>query len=202
MRSFAGGPSPCRCPAGTSYLVGRTGPDRHRGFAVDIGFEPFGRLSRPGAVACHRTGNRNGARHIGDDLSGVRADGPARPPRRFHVQGRSRRARRRDLRRRLLIASFALLIAGAFLLGIFSAFGQYYRFAAIDAAARDPRARTTAVAIVTGGGVVGGVAGPFLGGNLANLAAAAPYVGAFVVLSVVCICLAASQVLLSGRSGA
>ena len=81
----------------------------------------------------------------------------------------------------LLIASFALLIVGTFLLGIFSAFGQYYRFAAIDAAARNPQARTTAVAIVTGGGVVGGIAGPFLGGNLANLVAAAPYVSAFVV---------------------
>ena len=101
----------------------------------------------------------------------------------------------------LLIASFALLIAGTFLLGIFSAFGQYYRFAAIDAAARDPQARTTAVAIVTGGGVVGGIAGPFLGGNLANLVAAAPYVSAFLVLSIVCICLAASQVLLSGDLG-
>ncbi len=101
----------------------------------------------------------------------------------------------------LLIASFALLIAGAFLLGIFSAFGQYYRFAAIDAAARDPQARTTAVAIVTGGGVVGGIAGPFLGGNFANLVAAAPYVSAFVVLSGVCVCLAASQVLLSGDLG-
>ncbi|MGB6173231.1 MAG: MFS transporter, partial [Xanthobacteraceae bacterium] len=101
----------------------------------------------------------------------------------------------------LLIASFALLIAGAFVLGIFSAFGQYYRFAAIDAAARDPRARTTAVAIVTGGGVVGGIAGPFFGGNLANLVAAAPYVSAFAVLSVVCICLAASQILLSGDLG-
>jgi MFS family permease len=101
----------------------------------------------------------------------------------------------------LLIASFALLIAGAFLLGIFSAFGQYYRFAAIDAAARNPQARTTAVAIVTGGGVAGGIAGPFLGGNLANLVAAVPYVSAFVVLSVVCTCLAASQVFLSGDLG-
>ncbi len=100
----------------------------------------------------------------------------------------------------LLIASFALLIAGAFLLGIFSAFGQYYRFAAIDAAS-NPQSRTTAVAIVTGGGVVGGIAGPFLGGNFANLVAAAPYVSAFVVLSVVCVCLAVSQVLLSADLG-
>lgn len=101
----------------------------------------------------------------------------------------------------LLIASFALLIAGTFLLGIFSAFGQYYRFAAIDAAARDPQARTTAVAIVTGGGVVGGIAGPFLGGHSADLVASVPYASAFMVLSAVCVCLAASQFLLSADLG-
>jgi MFS family permease len=101
----------------------------------------------------------------------------------------------------LLIASFALLIAGTFLLGMFSAFGQYYRFAAIDAAARDPQARTTAVAIVTGAGVVGGIAGPFLGGNFADLVASVPYASAFMALSVVCVGLAASQFLLSADLG-
>jgi MFS family permease len=99
----------------------------------------------------------------------------------------------------LIAASFLLLIAGTFLLGVFSAFGQYYRFAAIDAA-RSPDERTSAVAIVTGGGVVGGVAGPFLGGYFANVAGV-PYVGAFVALSLVCAALAASQVLLSANLG-
>ena len=93
----------------------------------------------------------------------------------------------------------SLLIAGTFLLGIFSAFGQYYRFAAIDAA-RSPQERTSAVAIVTGGGVVGGVAGPFLGGHFGDAVASVPYVGAFVALVVVCVCLAASQTLLSAGS--
>lgn len=96
----------------------------------------------------------------------------------------------------LVSASFALLILGTFLLGIFSAFGQYYRFAAIDAA-KSPQERTSAVAIVTGGGVVGGVAGPFLGGHFGGAVAFAPYVGAFVALVAVCVCLAASQTLLS-----
>ena len=99
----------------------------------------------------------------------------------------------------LIAASFLLLIAGAFLLGLFSAFGQYYRFAAIDAA-RSPDERTSAVGIVTGGGVVGGVAGPFLGGHFAGVAAV-PYVGAFVVLSLVCAALAASQIMLSADLG-
>jgi MFS family permease len=100
----------------------------------------------------------------------------------------------------LVAASFIALIAGTFLLGIFSAFGQYYRFAAIDAA-RSPAERTSAVSIVTGAGVIGGLAGPFIGGNLADGVATVPYVGAFVALSVVCICLAASQCLLSADLG-
>jgi MFS family permease len=100
----------------------------------------------------------------------------------------------------LVVASFAVLIVGTLLLGIFSAFGQYYRFAAIDAA-RSPQERTAAVAIVTGAGVVGGIAGPFLGSDFANVFGAVPYVGAFAALSVVCIALAASQVLLSADLG-
>lgn len=100
----------------------------------------------------------------------------------------------------LVSASFTLLIAGTFLLGVFSAFGQYYRFAALDAAA-SPQQRTSAVAVVTGGGVVGGVAGPFLGGHFGDVVASVPYVGAFVALVLVCICLAASQLLLSAHLG-
>jgi MFS family permease len=103
----------------------------------------------------------------------------------------------------LFAASFVALIAGTFLLGIFSAFGQYYRFAAIDAA-RSVEERTAAVAVVTGAGVVGGVAGPFLGGTFGGVMRTAPYAGAFVALSLVCAALAASQSLLSadlGRGG-
>jgi len=84
------------------------------------------------------------------------------------------------------------------LLGLFSAFSQYYRFAAIDAA-RTPEERTSAVATVTGAGVIGGIAGPFLGGSLSDTAL--PYAGAFAALSVVCILLAASQALLSADLG-
>ncbi len=103
----------------------------------------------------------------------------------------------------LMAGSFALLIVGTFLLGLFSAFGQYYRFAAIDAA-RTPQQRTSAVAIVTGAGVVGGVAGPFLASRAADglgALSAVPYAGAFAALSLVCVCLAASQVFLSAELG-
>lgn len=100
----------------------------------------------------------------------------------------------------LAAANFAILVAGTFLLGIFSAFSQYYRFAALDAA-RTPDERASAVATVTGAGVIGGIAGPFLGGSLADAAPALPYAGAFVALSIVCILLAASQALLSADLG-
>lgn len=100
----------------------------------------------------------------------------------------------------LVLANFAVLIAGAFLLGIFSAFGQYYRFAAIDAA-RGPQERTNAVAIVTGAGVVGGIAGPFLGSRFADVLGTAPYAGAFAALALVCVGLAASQIFLSADLG-
>ena len=60
------------------------------------------------------------------------------------------------------------------------------------------------MAIVTAGGVAGGLAGPFLGSQFASAFGRTPYVGAFVTLSLVCVCLAASQMLLSadlGRDG-
>jgi MFS family permease len=100
----------------------------------------------------------------------------------------------------LMAGSFTLLIVGTFLLGLFSAFGQYYRFAAIDAA-KTPRERTSAMAIVTGAGVVGGVAGPFLASHAADVVGAVPYAGAFMALALVCVCLAASQVFLSADLG-
>ncbi|HTP82171.1 MAG TPA: MFS transporter [Alphaproteobacteria bacterium] len=100
----------------------------------------------------------------------------------------------------LMAGSFTLLIAGTFLLGLFSAFGQYYRFAAIDAA-RTPHERTSAVAIVTGAGVIGGIAGPFLASHAAEVAGSVPYAGAFAALVLVCICLAASQIFLSADLG-
>lgn len=100
----------------------------------------------------------------------------------------------------LVAASFTLLIVGTFLLGVFSAFGQYYRFAAIDAAAT-PRDRTSAVAIVTGAGVFGGMGGPWLASEFAESLPAAPYAGAFVALACVCVCLALSQCFLSSTLG-
>lgn len=100
----------------------------------------------------------------------------------------------------VFLHSFAILITGAFLLGVFAAFGQYYRFAAIDAA-QAPAERASAVAIVTGAGVSGGILGPFLGAQSAESIATAPYAGAFLMLALVCLALAASQIFLSADLG-
>jgi MFS family permease len=55
-------------------------------------------------------------------------------------------------------SSFAALCAGFALLGVYNAFGQYYRFAAADAAPPDFRAK--AISYVLAGGLVGGIVGP------------------------------------------
>ncbi len=54
--------------------------------------------------------------------------------------------------------SFWLLCFGALVFGVYNAYGQYYRFAAADAAGRD--FKSTAISLVLAGGLVGGVLGP------------------------------------------
>jgi len=56
------------------------------------------------------------------------------------------------------LASFWTLVAGTFVLGAYNAFGQYYRFAAADAAPQAGKAR--AISLVMAGGLVGGIVGP------------------------------------------
>ena len=57
-------------------------------------------------------------------------------------------------------ASFVLLCLGHALLGVYNGFGQYYRFAAADAATPDFKAK--AISLVLAGGLVGGFVGPEL----------------------------------------
>ena len=56
--------------------------------------------------------------------------------------------------------SMSLLCLGTFVLGIYVAFGQFYRFAAADAASADYKAN--AISLVVAGGLVGGLIGPAL----------------------------------------
>ena len=60
----------------------------------------------------------------------------------------------------MAIGSFPLLCAGTFLLGAYNAFGQYYRFAAADAAPADFKAK--AISLVLAGGLAGGIVGPLV----------------------------------------
>jgi len=55
-------------------------------------------------------------------------------------------------------ASFWLLCFGALIFGTFNSFGQYYRFVAAEVAPME--FRSTAVALVLAGGLVGGILGP------------------------------------------
>ncbi|MGZ5037994.1 MAG: MFS transporter [Usitatibacter sp.] len=57
-------------------------------------------------------------------------------------------------------SSLVLLCAGTFVLGAYNAFGQYYRFAAADAASPDFKAK--AISYVLAGGIAGGIVGPEL----------------------------------------
>jgi MFS family permease len=58
----------------------------------------------------------------------------------------------------LYLGKFWLLVAGTTIFGVYNAFGQYYRFAAADAAHHDFKAR--AISYVLAGGLVGGIVGP------------------------------------------
>jgi MFS family permease len=54
--------------------------------------------------------------------------------------------------------NFWLFVAGTTVFGVYNAFGQYYRFAAADAAVGDFKAK--AISYVLAGGLVGGIVGP------------------------------------------
>jgi MFS family permease len=56
------------------------------------------------------------------------------------------------------LQSFWILCMGTMVWGVYNAYGQYYRFAAADAATGDFKA--TAISLVLAGGLVGGILGP------------------------------------------
>lgn len=57
--------------------------------------------------------------------------------------------------------SLALLCVGALLIGVYNAFGQYYRFAAAEVTEQnDPAFKEKAISLVLAGGILGGVLGP------------------------------------------
>lgn len=60
----------------------------------------------------------------------------------------------------IALSSFWLLCFGTLILGVYGAFGLYYRFAAADSASEGFKAR--AISLVLAGGLVGGLVGPTL----------------------------------------
>jgi predicted MFS family arabinose efflux permease len=63
----------------------------------------------------------------------------------------------------MMTGSFLLLCLGTFCTGVYNAFAQYLRFAAVDVAdAYDPALRERAISWVLAGGIAGGLIGPEL----------------------------------------
>jgi MFS family permease len=91
----------------------------------------------------------------------------------------------------LYAASFWLLCCGMFLMGIYTAFGKYYRFAAADTAEVDFRAK--AISLTLAGGLVGGIVGPEVAKHTAEAVAGYQYMGPY--LAVVAVCLLAGLML-------
>ncbi|MEK7438535.1 MAG: MFS transporter [Pseudomonadota bacterium] len=84
----------------------------------------------------------------------------------------------------LWLHSFWLLCAGVLVLGVYNAFGQYYRFAAADAASHDFKAK--AISLVLTGGLVGGIIAPGLSKYTRDMFAV-PFLGAYASLIVFCL---------------
>lgn len=76
--------------------------------------------------------------------------------------------------------SFALFCVGSYLFGVFFAFGQYYRFAAAEAAT--PEYRSRAISLVIAGGVVAAAAGPWLATWTRTLVDGAAFAGSYAAL--------------------
>jgi MFS family permease len=85
----------------------------------------------------------------------------------------------------MFTASFLLLCVGMFLMGMYTAFGKYYRFAAADAAQESFRAK--AISLTLAGGLFGGVIGPELAKHTSQAVANYSYLGSYASLGVVCL---------------
>jgi MFS family permease len=91
----------------------------------------------------------------------------------------------------IFLASFWMLCVGMTVMGMYTAFGKYYRFAAADAARYDFRAK--AISLTLAGGIVGGVVGPEMAKRTVDLFADHLYLGSY--LSLIFVCMLAMLVL-------
>lgn len=85
----------------------------------------------------------------------------------------------------IYLANFPLLCAGMMVMGMYTAFGKYYRFAAADAASDSFRAK--AISLTLAGGILGGVIGPEMAKRTKDLVADHVFLASYLSLSVVCL---------------
>ena len=91
----------------------------------------------------------------------------------------------------MYLAQFWLLCAGMTVMGMYTAFGKYYRFAAADAAPVEFRAK--AISLTLAGGIVGGIFGPEMAKRTVSMVDGHTYLGPY--LSLVFVCLLATILL-------
>jgi MFS family permease len=85
----------------------------------------------------------------------------------------------------MYVSSFWLLCAGMTVMGMYTAFGKYYRFAAADAARVEFRAK--AISWTLAGGIVGGIFGPEMAKRTTDLFADHVYLGSYLSLIATCL---------------
>ena len=83
------------------------------------------------------------------------------------------------------VHDFWMLCAGALVLGVYNATGQYYRFAAADGASADFKSK--AISLVLAGGIAGGILGPETSKITKDLFAQAVFTGSYLSLAVFCL---------------
>jgi MFS family permease len=85
----------------------------------------------------------------------------------------------------IYLANFWLLCFGMMVMGSYTAFGKYYRFAAADVA--DPGFRAKAISLTLAGGIVGGFVAPEMAKRTKDLFADHMFLGSYLSLMGVCI---------------
>lgn len=90
----------------------------------------------------------------------------------------------------IALASYPLYCLGTAIVGVYTAFGLQYRFAAAEVAAPDFKAK--AISLVLAGGIVGGFVGP-AASVWAKNSFSRPFLGSFLVLSVIALIALAVQ---------
>ncbi len=85
----------------------------------------------------------------------------------------------------IYLASFWLLCAGMLVMGCYTAFGKYYRFAAADVA--DASFKAKAISLTLAGGIIGGFVAPEMAKRTKDMFAGHMFLGSYLSLMGVCL---------------